>query len=319
MQHFDVITVGESTFDIFLTANDQNKHFRLDPKTKELCVKFGDKAVIDQSHFAVGGNATNVAVGLRRMGFSVSVSSEIGDDDFSKKILDVIDHEGISKFLLKQTKDSVSSFSVILNYKNDRTIFVEDFKREHNFSFDDVLSNWVYLTSLGEEWEGAYQKTLEHVLKNNLKLAFNPGQNQLDKGVAYLSEIFKNTNILFLNKEESESLLQINAQNKDIEEILLGLLELGPKTVVITDGVNGSFAMDFNKKIYHQEIFKTPIIERTGAGDAYASGFLSAILLGKNINDAMKFGAENASSVISKIGAQAGLLTKDEMLKKLEL
>jgi ribokinase len=55
------------------------------------------------------------------------------------------------------------------------------------------------------------------------------------------------------------------------------------------------------------------VVERTGAGDAFAAGFLAAAQRAQGLPDSMLWGSINASSVVSHIGSQAGLLKKDEM------
>lgn len=95
------------------------------------------------------------------------------------------------------------------------------------------------------------------------------------------------------------------------------LRKLGPKIVVITDGQNGSFAINDRSELFSQPIIPTTIVEKTGAGDAYASGFLAAIIHNLPISIAMKWGTLNACGTMTAIGAQNGLLSKEEMEKKL--
>jgi sugar/nucleoside kinase (ribokinase family) len=85
---------------------------------------------------------------------------------------------------------------------------------------------------------------------------------------------------------------------------------LGAKNVVITDGDNGSFVQDENNRFYYLGSVKIEVVEKTGAGDAYTSGFLAAVLNGKPVEEAMRWGAQDSASVIQQIGAEAGLLTK---------
>ena len=319
MDVFDFIAVGGAKVDIFLGVHDANQHFRLNEETSELCIKSGDKVLIDKAHFMIGGNAANVAVGLARAGLKSSVVEEVGSDEFAQKIINTLNEEGVSERLLKQVQGA-SSFSVIINYKRERTIFIEHEEREHNFSFDNISTKWIYLTSLGYKWRQAYRKTLKFVKNNNIKLAFNPGTSQLDEGKEELSEIFKNTEILFLAKEEAVKILNLDSSlensGENMKKLLALLKELGSKVVVITDGKNGSFLLDENNNYFSNGIVETEVVEKTGAGDAYASGFLSAVILGFGYKSAMKWGTENSASVIGKVGAQPGLLNREELEKR---
>ena len=89
---------------------------------------------------------------------------------------------------------------------------------------------------------------------------------------------------------------------------------MGIKTVVITDGENGSYAANSAER-YRLPAFDVKIISKTGAGDAYASGFLSAIANKKSLVEAMQWGTANSSGVIRQIGAQTGLLNKNKIEK----
>jgi sugar/nucleoside kinase (ribokinase family) len=177
----------------------------------------------------------------------------------------------------------------------------------------------VYLTSLGDEWHGAYKNTLEFIKKSGALLAFSPGTLQLLEGYAGLEEGLKLAHILFLNKEEGEKIIEsikgIKGGNNEMKTLLIELQKLGPKIVVITDGKNGSYVLDEEKKMYFIGIFNSEIVERTGAGDAYATGFLSAIINGQTVSEAMRWGTFESASVVSAVGAQKGLLTKEQMEK----
>ena len=317
MNSFDFVAVGNATLDIFLWIHESNKHFRVDPKTHELCIKAGDKALVDNAYLMTGGNAANVSVGLSRMGFKTAIIAEIGEDEFAQKIINSLAEEGVSEAFLQKTHNKSSSFSVIINYKRERTIFEETVEREHNFAFENISAKWVYLTALSEKWGGAYKRTLEFAKNNNVKLAFNPGTLQLDSEVEFTEDVIKNSEIVFLNKEEAAKICNTAVINEEnfIRELLSQIKNKGAKTVVITDGTNGSFLIDDHNNIFSYKAIDVNIVERTGAGDGYASGFLSAVLSGKNYQTAMKWGSENAASVIGKVGATAGLLRIEEMEK----
>lgn len=351
----DVLCVGDAIIDIFLTLHDQNQLLRLNEK-KELCVKHGEKIEIEKANFLLGGNACNVSVGLSRMGIKSGLCAEIGDDEFSEKILKELLKEKVNTSFIKQTKDKESSFAIGINFKKERTLFVEHVKRKHNFYFPSQAPKVIYLTSLGEEWRGVYKKTLDYVKAKKIKLAFNPGSRQLLNGLDLVLEVLKVADIIFLNKEEAMRIISrgpvarnlvqgpvssvppasapseysasrnnsvravgspssaATLSSEKVSDLLVQLKSLGPKIVVITDGREGSYSIDENGKIYYLGLFPGDPIERTGAGDAYTTGFLVAMLSKKSVDEAMRFGTINSASVVQKIGAQAGLLKREEML-----
>lgn len=311
----DLVCVGSAKIDTFLTLHEANKHLRLLEETKELAIKFGEKIEVKKAEILLGGNAANVAVGASRLGLKTAIVTEIGKDEFAQKIIDILGREKVDISNLQLTQNQQSSFSTIINYKNERTIFSEHVNRKHNFNFDNISSKWIYLTSLGNEWQSAYTKTAEFIEKTKTQLAFNPGTLQIKSGKDSFENILIRTNIIFINKEEAEDLLNLPHQQSEINDLIKSVQKLGPKIVVITDGKNGSTAIDENGNIFKKEIIETKVLEKTGAGDAYSSGFISAIIHGLPIEKAMEWGTRNSTSVIGKVGAQAGLLDKTAIEK----
>lgn len=314
MFRFDAVCVGSAKIDIFLSIPQDSSYVHLDKKTNSLSVAYGQKIPVEDCPLMLGGNACNVAVGLSKLQIKTAIMAELGKDEFSQKIINGLTSENVNSDFLIQNPNSPSSFSVILSFQKERTLFGQHSKREHNFSFENLSTKLVYLTSLGTKWETAYQKTLEFVKKKNALLAFNPGTPQLKEGYKGIQEILKSTDILFLNKEEAEGILKnLYVSNNNIKNLLISLQKLGPKTVIITDGENGSFAVNEKGQFLTQAIIETSIVEKTGAGDAYASGFLAAILSNLPIQTSMKWGTLNASGAMSAIGSQNGLLSRKGM------
>jgi 2-dehydro-3-deoxygluconokinase len=101
-----------------------------------------------------------------------------------------------------------------------------------------------------------------------------------------------------------------------VRQLSEGLFDLGPNIVVITDGPEGAYAFDGHQLLYC-EIFPIEVVERTGAGDSFASGFTAALLHGEDIGEAMRWGMANSAGVVSKVGPEQGLLTKDQMTEML--
>lgn len=322
MDKYDLISIGDITIDAFLALHNSDK-VSLNTNTNTLCVKYGEKIDVDSCIYALGGNAANVTIGTTRLGVKSALFAEIGDDEFSLKILNGLAKEGVSRAHIRQSRNQQSSMSIALNFKGERTLFVEHVKRKHDFEFNNVTADYIYLTSLGEQWKNAYAATLQFANEHKIKLLFNPGTIQLREDKEMLSKVLEKTEILFVNKEEAEEILynRENEANNDqdyFKKLLTSLQLLGPKLVVITDGHKGSYLQDGKGRFYYQQSPKTHVIEPTGAGDSYASGFLAAYIGGKDLQTAMLWGTFNAASVISQIGAQQGLLTKAQMDSKVD-
>ncbi len=266
MKTFDIITIGNAIIDLFLSIHNANLSCRLNKESNELCVKAGEKIQVDRCDLMLGGNAANVSVGLARNGFSVSLVAEIGDDDFAQKIEQLLQKEMVDTSLLKKTKEAVSSMTIGINFQGERTLFVEHVKRAHDFHLDEVTAKWVYLTSLGNEWRTPYEYVIEYVSKTGAKLAFNPGTLQVRAGYEEIKNALEIADILFLNKEEGEKIIGIMNPESGIKELLVGLQKMGPKVVVITDGKNGSHAIDEKGNMFFWKLFRQMLLKKQGQG-----------------------------------------------------
>ncbi|MFI5265373.1 MAG: carbohydrate kinase family protein, partial [Candidatus Levyibacteriota bacterium] len=181
--------------------------------------------------------------------------------------------------------------------------------------------DYIFLNSVADLWEHAYKNVLAYAAKQSIPFAFSPGSRQLDSMNELVTNAVKKSEIFFSNKEEAQKILTaVQKPTAEMKEILHNLAELGPKVVSVTDGKNGGYARDADGSVFHIASYDPDFVseDKTGAGDAYASGFFAAHILGKDIKTAMMWGAVNAHAVMGKLGAQAGLLTPKELQNMLE-
>lgn len=320
----DVICVGNAVIDTFLTIHNASDNCRINGDHNELCVKYGQKIQVEDSQMHLGGNACNIATGLSRLGYQVGVCAEIGNDEFAQLILNTLKEEHVDSSCVMQNKEAQSSFCIGINFHSERTLFVRHVHRKHDFIFPQTPPQWMYLTSLGKEWIAPYKKAFSYAMEHKSRLAFNPGTIQIKEGFDTIEPLMEKTELFFCNKEEAQIILatkqkkDLGAISNDIAVLLQGLKACGPKLVVITDGKHGSYVIDEQGTIHHSAIIQRDVVEKTGAGDAFASGFFAGYMQGKSIEEAMRWGTVNATSVIGKIGAQAGLLHEHELEKEVQ-
>lgn len=321
MARFNLVAVGTAGIDILLDIHRNTDAIKSNKSSKELLIKSGRKILVDGYKFSLGQNAANISVGASRLGLSSAIFAEIGSDDFSKKILQDLEKEKVNTSNIK-IEGGDSSFSVILDFQNERTIFAENIKRNHDFSFKNISADFLYLTSLSRNWINAYLETLNFVSDNNVPFAFSPGTAQIEDKDKIVLDVIKKSKILFVNKEEAEALLSKNRSFTQINEksyikkLMTDFKNLGASTIVITDAENGSYCLDQKGKSYFLNALKTSVIEKTGAGDAYATGFIYGYIKNEPTETCMTYGSINASSVIEKVGAQEGLLSSDILIDK---
>jgi ribokinase len=307
---YDLIAVGDATLDVFLKLDDASVMCEIDNKSCKLCLNYADKIAVDQVDFIIGGNAANSAVGARRLGLSSAFLATIGDDDTGKKILEIFHQEGVSTEFLTTETGVQSNYSVVLNFQGERTILVHHVPRQYQWNITES-PKWFYLTSMGDGFEAIYDNVVSLVKQGNVYVSYNPGTHQLKKGVDFLKPSLAVATLLFVNREEAMLLLNKSTYTP-IKDLLNGLKQFGPQTVVITDGSKGAYAFD-GQSAYQIGVYDGPVVERTGCGDAFGTAFTAAIAEGKSVPEAMQWGSANSTSVLAYVGPQAGLLDQPKI------
>ena len=307
-----MLTVGNATIDVFVLLKNL-KNFSYDKFSNNISFPLGEKIPLDEYKLDLGGNACNVSVGLSRLGLQSCLAAEIGSDEFSKKITNTLKKEGVDQTYLKKDRRITPYFNIVLSYGGDRTILEERNPSNQDIEIGESDPRYFYLTSFNGNWKKVY----ENIFRSNKRslFALNPGSRQLSEGFEQIVSMLPKIEILFVNLSEAQKL--VNDSSPDIKVIMKKLKTWGIKIAVVTDGINGSYAIGKTGEIYQIGVVsKEKPVERTGAGDSYATGFLFAVIEGHSVKEAMRYGALNADSVIKKVGAQDGLLNREEIEQK---
>lgn len=312
--HFDLLSIGDATIDTFFTPLETETLCTIDRKQCYIAFSYGEKIPVKNLEFSIGGNAANNSVGTRRLGIQTGIVLTLGDDSVGNMVVDKLKQEGVDLTYVIQQPGTTSNYSTIVNYSGERTIFVYHAPRSYEFPVQLPSTPWVYLTSMGESFRPFYNHFLDWLKKNpTVKLAYNPGTWQIRDG-AETKGVMVATYIIYVNREEAEKLTGVAQTLGKERDLLIALSKLGPKICVITDGANGAFAYDsVNGKFLKVGVVPVDAYERTGAGDAFGSGMLSALIHGKTLDEALLWGVSNSASVIGYTGSQKGLLKFDEM------
>ncbi len=319
-ENLDFVAIGDIVTDAFIELKDAWIEDDNPEKTKELCMRFGDKIPYEKVDVIPAvGNSPNAAVSAYRLGLKSALVTNLGDDKYGLEMLERLKKEGIDTRFVKTHKGIGSNYHFVLRFKAERTILVKHY--EYNYSLPDLGSvKWVYLSSLAENSLPFHEMIADYLEKHpETKLAFQPGTFQMRLGKEKLRRLYKLSEIFFCNKEEAQRIL--DTEESDISKLLENMHTLGPKIVVITDGPNGAYVFDSNtQEKWFGPMYPDPAppVDRTGAGDSFASTFTSALILGKSISEALRWGPINSMSVVQKVGAQAGLLTQSELKEFLD-
>jgi sugar/nucleoside kinase (ribokinase family) len=313
----DVITIGAATKDVFLIS----KEFKL-IKSKQFktgvgeCFSYGAKVELGDIYFDTGGGATNTAFTFANLGLKASVASKVGKDIYGLEILHSLADKGIAISNIVSDKLHKTAYSTILIAPGgDRTILVYRGASANfnlaDFDWPKLKTKWFYISSLAGNLS-LLKKVFAFAKKNKIKIAWNPGSEELKLGISKLSLLIKQTAIFNVNKEEAAKL----SGQKDIKQIFSVLDKLTPNYLVITDGANGAYLSD-NFLIYQAKALECKPINTTGAGDAFGSAFCAGIIFKSDWDFALRLAMLNANGVIQKMGAKNGLLEKMPSLKEL--
>ena len=319
MKKHTLICVGDVVMDAFIVLEKARVHKHPDREHLEICMPFADKIPYESlTVMPAVGNASNVAVGARRLGVDTAILTAVGDDYYGKQIFDRYRKEKVSTELVKINDGKPTNYHFVLNYGPERTILIkhEDYHYYDPARLDGVP--WIYFSSIGEHTLAFHEKLAQYLAAHpDTKMAFNPGTFQLKFGPKKLKKIYERSYALFVNREEAELIL--GAKRDNIKELLSGLRKLGPKVVVITDGPFGAYASD-DDSCYFMPPYPDPKppISRTGAGDAFSTGFLSGLVYGLSVPEALKWAPIESMHVVQYFGAQTGLLAKSDLLKILK-
>jgi sugar/nucleoside kinase (ribokinase family) len=328
MPKLSFLTIGGATQDITFHSPEgvliDNKK---DPtKQKLLGFEFGAKINISDVNFSFGGGAANTAISLARLGNKVSVFTAVGQDLTGRAIVSNLKKEKVNVKNVSLS-ELASGLSFIVAHKSpageDHVLFTfrganEDLKIDAR-AWEQIKPDWVYLASLsGKNWLTVLTKIFALRQKSESYLAWNPGNLQLRAGLAKLKSYLALTDVLILNKDEVIELLVPQLKGvANPRKLLLLLKNYCPGILVITDGINGAYALR------DQEIFFQPVVtikkkDTIGVGDAFGSTFVWALNhFNKDINLALQAAMINSASVVSAPGAQAGLLSQKELLAEM--
>ena len=313
-----MLTIGAAVQDVFLSHSSELKPVS-DKTADELFLKIelGSKNDVNNIDFSTGGGATNAAVTFTRQGLDVEFMGTISHDPAGDAVISDLDKESVGTSYVSYSDKYHTGFSVVLLASTGERSFLTyrgasthyDIK---NFDMDDIGADWLYITSMAGNVD-IIDKIFNQAKSLGTKIFFNPGKGELEK-TDKVKALLEDVDILSVNKEEAQMLVN----GDGLEELIRRLLNYVP-VVIISDGPNGVMASD-GKTIVKAGIYEdVKVIDRTGAGDAFGSGFLSQWVQGRSLNDSIVFASANSTSVVTKIGAKAGILYKGAKLHAMPL
>ncbi|MEX2054229.1 MAG: carbohydrate kinase family protein [Candidatus Colwellbacteria bacterium] len=317
---YDIISIGDLTSDAFIKLKEAKVSCDVNHDNCMISMRFGDKIPYEEvKEVPAVGNSANAAISAARLGLKSALVSHVGDDYHGKEAIETLKDEKVGVDFVKSNKGMVTNYHYVLSFDSERTILVKH--QDYPYKLPPIgKPKWIYLSSMGEHGLVEFHKEIEKYLDKNrqVKMALQPGTFQMKAGAKKLVGSYKRAEIVFLNKEETQRVLE--TKEDDIKKLLDGLCALGPKIGVITDGRKGAFVLN-GGDYWHMPMYPDPKVplERTGAGDAFSSTFVAALVKGMSVEEALMWAPVNSMSVVQYVGAREGLLSErkiKELLKK---
>lgn len=308
-----MVCVGKAGQDVFL----QGEVFK--PKRENGILYehmvLGNKYYVDRATTTTGNNAVNASVTFARQRLPVRLLSSLGHDTAGRNVLLALDKEHVDTSLVRVDEHERTSFSTILLAPNgERTIL--DYPGSASITTNQIDSfdyegDWLYVSSLGSM--ALLKKLMKNASTKGMKIAFNPASFEL-KHIQECADLLEYVTLFALNKEEAKLFVDGDSV-KDLAKKLGESVEY----VLISDGARGSVATDSETLVKAGMYEDVPVVDRTGAGDAFTSGFVSQVALGKSLEEAVIFASANSTSVVGKIGANTGVLHSNTKLHQMPL
>ncbi|HUO48910.1 MAG TPA: PfkB family carbohydrate kinase [Acidimicrobiales bacterium] len=314
-QRHDVVSVGDVAMDVFIPIPEATTEVRIEEGRRRLVVPLGAKLPFDRNaSVTAGGDAANAAVAFARLGLRSALAAFIAHDQYGRDLLVALRGEGVHTNLVHVDDPADTNRNFVLWSGPDRTILVRH--QRFNWHWPSLRPNevpaWLYLTSVGAN-DFKYEDEIAQWLGANpaVRLAFRPGTHQLEAGMGRLAELFGRCEVLVLSQDAAMDLLGID----DADEVLAALARTGARRLVLTDQDGGARAADAEHRYQVPPYLDTtPVYERTGSDDAFASTVVAGLIAGLSFRDALQRAPVNAMSVKHEVGAQAGLLRQEDLV-----
>lgn len=320
MSQIDVLSVGDVVTDAFIKLLDDRAESYDTEHGPVLAMPFGTKIPFDHSEVLPGvGNSPNAAVNFAKLGLNSALIANVGGDAAGREIISYLHNHGVDSRFVRINPDKVSNYHYVLWYKSERTILIkhEDYDYHWPHLKPKEIPRWIYFSSISQHALEFHDDLVEWLNHNpEVKLAFQPGTFQMEVGAERMKHVYARAELMACNREEAAFITGGN--HEDLHDLFNKLHAMGPKIVLISDGPNGSYASDgenrFKMPIYPDP---APPVERTGAGDAFTSTFVAAIIKGNTVDGALQWAPISSMNVVQHVGAQAGLLSEKELAELL--
>ena len=310
-----ILAVGDIITDAFIKLSEEHAEVVTDEKGyKRLSFELGAKLPYDSVEIVEAVECSpNAAVSMTRLGLDVSLMSWLGDDAPGKSMVQYLKQQNVGTDDLVIEAGMKSNYHYVLRYGADRTKLQKFEDYSYKWQAPKETPDWLYLGVLGEKTWPLHEAMLKYLDENpEVKLIFQPGMYHLMWGTEKMKPFYERAELVIMNREEAA---EVTGKDRgEVSELIKGLHELGVAIAIVTDGADGAYASRGEGVLFMPNYpDPKPPLDRTGAGDAFASTIAGALALGESLETALAWAPINSMSVVQQMGAQAGLLHRNEI------
>ncbi|UCG54148.1 MAG: carbohydrate kinase family protein [Dehalococcoidia bacterium] len=292
----------------------------------ERILEDGESLIKEAGSFS-GGSAANTIYGLSRLGIVTGFIGAVGNDNKGKSLIRDFNKLGVeTRYIIVKAKESTGKTLCLSDFSGKRSIYVLP-GANNQLSIDDINLSYInsarYLHISSFTGDRQFELILELMDKiaPSVKVSFSPGSLYASKGIKALAPILSRIHILFINHDEIQTLI-----GRDVVSSSAICLEYGCQIIAVTLGKGVSLTSSTPSAICYikdsnNEYSIKPVdveefcVDTTGAGDAFATGFLYGLINNKGLDECGKLGNIVALSSITRMGARQGLPTITQLSK----
>ncbi|HPZ92975.1 MAG TPA: carbohydrate kinase family protein [Bacillota bacterium] len=295
-----VVCLGACAVDMMFTVD------RL-PQPDEMVFAVGEVG------FFPGGSTANIAAGTGRLGYPARFVGRTGDDENGRRLRQAFESDGVDTKWLSEIRGGRTAQTIIaVDRAGERVIYSlggEAILQEPSEFTDGIMENGKVLY-IGEVLPDVGLEAIRVARAHDATVIYGPGGGLSWMDKAAILELIKSSDYVLLSRRELISLSSCERPNEGARR----LLESGVANVVVTLGSEGSQHYSRDGLISHASAFHVPdVLDTTGAGDSFASGFITGLLEGMDIADCLVRGNACAALAIRKVGAREAMPTAEEL------
>ena len=300
-KEIDVFTIGELLVDMI--SNDYDDNFDCSQYTK-----------------CFGGSPANIAMNIKRLGGHSALSSAVGNDGLGDFLINHLKNNNIDTRYISKVDNSTSMVLVSKSKTTPVPIFYRgaDYNLQYDDSIEYALKNCkIVHFSCWPISQKNSRKTIEKVIykakENNILIGFDPNYHEMiweknHNGLEYIKNIISKVDIIKPSEVDAERIFGCDTPENQVKKFI----DLGAKLVIMTLGKDGAIVTNGDETLTFKT-FATEIVDTTGAGDAFWSGFYTGLTKSYSLKDSLNLGFATSAFKLKHVGAIANLPTIEEI------